>query len=87
MTTCVVVKKNGQIAIASDSLVTFGDTCLSHAYEVNNKIFPVGESYITLASMGEDCKLNHRPAYCRNRHSCRRRVRQEFCHAVAHSHC
>ncbi|AMO96979.1 proteasome subunit [Collimonas fungivorans] len=74
MTTCVVVKKNGQIAIASDSLVTFGDTRLSHAYEVNNKIFQIGESYITLAgtaahfpvmrklltAMGEECKLNSR---------------------------
>ncbi len=52
----------------------FGDTYLSHAYEINNKIFAVGESYITLTGtaayflvmrklltgMGEDCKLNHR---------------------------
>ncbi|GIZ52034.1 MFS transporter [Noviherbaspirillum aridicola] len=71
MTTCVVVKKNGQIAIAADSLVTFGDTRLSHDYEVNEKIFQVGESYVTLAGtaahfpvmrkllagMGEDCRL------------------------------
>ena len=71
MTTCVVVKKDGQIAIACDSLVTFGDTRLSNAYEANNKIFQVGDSYITLAGsaahfpvmrklmtdMGEDCKL------------------------------
>lgn len=49
MTTCVVVKKNNEVAIASDSLVTFGDTRLSHAYEENEKIFKVGESYITLA--------------------------------------
>jgi ATP-dependent HslUV protease, peptidase subunit HslV len=74
MTTCVVVKKNNQIAIAADSLVTFGDTRLSSVYEANNKIFKVGESYITLAGttahfpvmhkvlteMGEDCKLNSR---------------------------
>jgi ATP-dependent protease HslVU (ClpYQ) peptidase subunit len=74
MTTCVVVKKNNQIAIASDSLVTFGDTRLSSAYEANNKIFQVGDSYITLAGtaahfpvmrklltdMGEDCKLGTR---------------------------
>lgn len=74
MTTCVVVKKNNQIAIASDSLVTFGDTRLSNAYEANNKIFQVGESYVTLAGtaahfpvmrkllteMGEDCKLSTR---------------------------
>ena len=71
MTTCVVVKKENQIAIACDSLVTFGDTRLSNAYEANNKIFQVGDSYITLAGtaahfpvmrklmtdMGDDCKL------------------------------
>jgi ATP-dependent protease HslVU (ClpYQ) peptidase subunit len=74
MTTCVVVKKDHEIAIASDSLVTFGDTRLSNAYEVNEKIFQVGESYITLAGtaahfpvmrkllteMGEECRLNSR---------------------------
>lgn len=71
MTTCVVVRKNNQIAIAADSLVTFGDTRLSSAYETNQKIFQVGDSYITLAGsaahfpvmrkllteMGEECKL------------------------------
>ena len=74
MTTCVVVKKNNEIAIASDTLVTFGDTRLSHAYEENNKMFRIGDSYVTLAGtaahfpvmrklltgMGEDCKLNGR---------------------------
>jgi ATP-dependent HslUV protease subunit HslV len=72
MTTCVVVKKNNEVAIASDSLVTFGDTRLSNAYEANEKIFKVGESYITLAGtaahfpvmrkllteMDEECRLN-----------------------------
>ncbi|HSY28419.1 MAG TPA: MFS transporter, partial [Burkholderiaceae bacterium] len=71
MTTCVVVKKGNQIAIAADSLVTFGDTRLSNSYEANTKIFQVGDSFITLAGtaahfpvmrkllteMGEDCKL------------------------------
>jgi len=74
MTTCVVVKKNREIAIASDSLVTFGDTRLSHAYEVNEKIFPVADSYVTLAGtaahfpvmrklltgLGNDCRLGSR---------------------------
>jgi ATP-dependent HslUV protease subunit HslV len=74
MTTCVVVKKDNQIAIACDSLVTFGDTRLSSAYEANNKIFQVRDSYVTLAGtaahfpvmrkllteMGEDCKLSSR---------------------------
>jgi ATP-dependent HslUV protease subunit HslV len=49
MTTCVVVRKNNEVAIASDSLVTFGDTRLSHAYEANEKIFQVGQSFVTLA--------------------------------------
>jgi len=74
VTTCVVVRKDNQIAIAADSLVTFGDTRLSHAYEANRKIFQVGSSYITLAGtaahfpvmrkllteMGEGCRLNSR---------------------------
>jgi ATP-dependent protease HslVU (ClpYQ) peptidase subunit len=68
------VRKNDEIAIASDSLVTFGDTRLSNAYEANNKMFQIGESYITLAGsaahfpvmrklltgMEEDCKLGTR---------------------------
>lgn len=71
MTTCVVVRKNSEIAIASDSLVTFGDTRLSHTYEVNEKIFKIGESYITVAGtaahfpvmrklltdLGDECRL------------------------------
>jgi ATP-dependent HslUV protease subunit HslV len=74
MTTCVVVKKNNEVAIASDSLVTFGDTRLSNAYEVNEKIFKVGESYITLAGsaahfpvmrkllteMADECRLGNK---------------------------
>jgi ATP-dependent HslUV protease, peptidase subunit HslV len=74
MTTCVVVRKDNQIAIAADTLVTFGDTRLSNSYEANSKIFKVGDSYITLAGtaahfpvmrkllteMGDSCKLNSR---------------------------
>ena len=70
MTTCVVVKKNDEIAIAADSLVTFGDTRLSQDYEANDKIFMVGQSYVSLAGttahfpvlkklltdMGEECR-------------------------------
>jgi ATP-dependent HslUV protease subunit HslV len=74
MTTCVVVKKANEIAIASDSLVTFGDTRLSSTYEENEKIFRVGDSFVTLAGtaahfpvmkkllleMGAECHLNSR---------------------------
>ncbi len=74
MTTCVVVRKNNVIAMAADSLVTFGDTRLSQAYEANDKIVQVGDSYISLAGttahfpvmkklltdMGEECKLSSR---------------------------
>ncbi|MGE5339792.1 MAG: MFS transporter [Gemmatimonadota bacterium] len=74
MTTIVVVKKNREIAIASDALVTFGETRLPHGYEVNEKIITVGDSYIGLAGstahfavladalrgMGADCRLGGR---------------------------
>jgi ATP-dependent HslUV protease, peptidase subunit HslV len=74
MTTIVVVKKNGEIAIASDALVTFGETRLPHGYEMNEKIFAIGDSYVGLAGstahfavlceglrhLGEDCKLGSR---------------------------
>jgi ATP-dependent HslUV protease, peptidase subunit HslV len=53
MTTVVVVKKAGYVAVASDSLVTFGDTKLGHRFEDNSKIFTVkavgGESYVAAA--------------------------------------
>jgi ATP-dependent HslUV protease, peptidase subunit HslV len=53
MTTLVVVKKNGQVAIAADTLVTFGDTSLSHRFEANSKLFkvdtPAGVSYVGMA--------------------------------------
>ena len=74
MTTIVVVKKKGQIAIASDALVTFGETRLPHGYETNEKVFAIGTSYIGLAgstahfavltealrNLGDDCKLESR---------------------------
>lgn len=49
MTTCVVVKKNGEVAIAADSLVSFGDTRLSNAYEANEKIIQFGDSYLSFS--------------------------------------
>jgi ATP-dependent HslUV protease, peptidase subunit HslV len=51
MTTIVVVKKAGQIAIAADTLTKYGDyTKESATYIVNHeKIFQVGESYIALS--------------------------------------
>jgi ATP-dependent protease HslVU (ClpYQ) peptidase subunit len=53
MTTVVVVKKAGQVTIAADTLVTFGDTRLGHRYESNSKLFkvetPQGPSYVGVA--------------------------------------
>lgn len=53
MTTVVVARKAGQVAIAADTLVTFGDTRLAHRYEDNGKIFrvdaPAGPSYVGMA--------------------------------------
>lgn len=75
MTTVVVVRKNGQVAIAADSLVTFGDTRLAHGYEANDKLFKVGDSWIGMSGTtahfavmrralnglpAEDLKLNSR---------------------------
>jgi len=49
MTTVAVVRKGAQVAIAADSLVTFGDTKLPHGYETNAKLFRVGDSYFGMA--------------------------------------
>jgi ATP-dependent protease HslVU (ClpYQ) peptidase subunit len=49
MTTVVVVRKGTQVALASDSLVTFGDTRLAHGYEENEKLFRVGDSWVGMA--------------------------------------
>ncbi|SOY44234.1 putative hydrolase, proteasome hslV type peptidase domain [Cupriavidus taiwanensis] len=74
MTTCVVVRKGAEVAIAADALVTFGDTRLSRAYERNQKVFPVGDGFIALAGttahfpvmrtllagLGDECRLGSR---------------------------
>jgi ATP-dependent protease HslVU (ClpYQ) peptidase subunit len=53
VTTVVVVKKNGQVAMAADSLVTFGDTRLGPRFEANSKILkidtPAGSTYVGAA--------------------------------------
>lgn len=47
MTTIVVTKKNGQVAIAADSLTTFGDTRLADHYKrVHDKILRSNGSWI-----------------------------------------
>jgi ATP-dependent HslUV protease subunit HslV len=53
MTTVVAVRKGGQVVMAADALVTFGDTRLSHNAEKNQKLFMVndaaGQSIFALA--------------------------------------
>ncbi|MGE0798973.1 MAG: MFS transporter [Lautropia sp.] len=49
MTSVVVVRKGSSIAIASDALVTFGETRLPGSYEANEKIIRIGNSYIGMA--------------------------------------
>ena len=53
MTTVLVVKKAGTVAIAADTLVTFGDTRLSARFEANSKLFKIegadGPSVIGMA--------------------------------------
>jgi hypothetical protein len=46
MSTVVVARKGGTLAIASDSLVTFGETRLPPGYEANTKMFAVGGSWV-----------------------------------------
>jgi ATP-dependent protease HslVU (ClpYQ) peptidase subunit len=46
VSTVVVARLGGTLAIASDSLVTFGETRLPHGYEANAKIFEVGGSLV-----------------------------------------
>jgi ATP-dependent protease HslVU (ClpYQ) peptidase subunit len=49
VTTLTVARKGGEVAMAADSLVTFGDTRLSHGYEDNEKIFQVGDNLFGLS--------------------------------------
>ena len=53
MTTVVAVRKGGQVVMAADALVTFGDTRLSFNAEANQKLFRVadaeGESVFAVA--------------------------------------
>ncbi len=49
MTTITLVRRGKQIAIASDALVTFGDTRLSHGYEANEKVFKIGDTYFGMS--------------------------------------
>lgn len=49
MTTVTVVRKGDSVAIAADTLVTFGDTRLQHGYELNEKIFKAGDSYVGMS--------------------------------------
>lgn len=46
MSTVVVARKGGTVAIGSDSLVTFGEMRLPHGYEANAKVFQVGGSWV-----------------------------------------
>jgi ATP-dependent protease HslVU (ClpYQ) peptidase subunit len=49
MTTIVVAKKGGTVAIGADSLTTFGDTRLAdHHKRVHDKILKVGDTLIAL---------------------------------------
>lgn len=42
----MVARKGGSVAIASDSLVTFGEMRLPHGYEANAKMFVVAGSWV-----------------------------------------
>ena len=61
MTTGVVVRLGGTVAIAADSLVTFGDTRLPHGHEANEKLFKVRDSWIGLRAGCESDKTSAGP--------------------------
>lgn len=46
MSTVVVARKGATLAIASDSLITFGETRLPAGYEANEKMFRVADSVV-----------------------------------------
>jgi len=46
VSTVAVARMGAQVAIASDSLVTFGETRLPQGYEANAKMFEVAGSYV-----------------------------------------
>jgi ATP-dependent HslUV protease, peptidase subunit HslV len=46
MSTVVVARKGSTVAIASDALVTFGETRLPAGYEANDKLFKVSGSWL-----------------------------------------
>ena len=49
MTTIVIAKKNGQVAIGADTLTTFGDTRLAHPYKrAHDKILRFHGSWIAV---------------------------------------
>jgi ATP-dependent HslUV protease subunit HslV len=49
LTTVTVTRVGQQVAIAADTLVTFGDTRLAHGYEANDKLFQVADTWIGMA--------------------------------------
>ncbi len=61
MTTVVVVKKAGQVVMAADTMVTFGDTRLPHRFEANSKIFKVNGSQ-GISHIGMAGTVAHFPA-------------------------
>ncbi len=55
MSTVVVARKGDTLAIASDSLVTFGETRLPPGYEANDKLFSLAGS--TIGAVGSTAHL------------------------------
>ena len=60
MTTLAGVKKAGQVAMATNTLVTFGDTCLTRRFESNSKIFKIDTPDV-VSLIGMACTVAHFP--------------------------
>ena len=61
MTTPVAVKKARQVAIAADTLATFGNSRLSHRFEANSPLVKVDTSE-RVNLMGRADRLTYSPS-------------------------
>ena len=65
MTTVVIARKGAQVAIASDSLVTFGEIRLAQGYEANDKVFHMAGAWFgTVGTTAHFPVLRRRWALC-----------------------
>jgi ATP-dependent HslUV protease subunit HslV len=68
MSTVVIARKGGTVAIACDSLVTFGETRCRHGYEANQKMFEMAAPTVgAVGSVAHLTVLRNALAACRRK--------------------